>query len=235
MLASWFHPSGIQKKLQNVRHLQSTYSAFAAILEDGSVVTWGDSKAGGNSTGVRKRLKQLGCYGCRNVPQNTVLWVCVCVWKHLETRRFGFVVFFGSGGRSTMTSLLPTKILVIRWWYNETDHLSVPANLWWWNSVPLFGFLFSVKLLLPIVTKPRRSGWISVAVPTALRHMAVAFTTNFRSIFDAGSTYFWFNFDSFWTNFRWMSDPISTIFRPIKSWRTSTNFGLQLHPDDWLQ
>jgi hypothetical protein len=55
--------AGVKRKLQNVQHLQSTHSAFAAILEDGSVVTWGDKRAGGNSSSVKKRLKKLGCLG----------------------------------------------------------------------------------------------------------------------------------------------------------------------------
>lgn len=62
--ASMFHLfAGVKRKLQNVQHLQSTHSAFAAILEDGSVVTWGDKRAGGNSSSVKKRLKKLGCLG----------------------------------------------------------------------------------------------------------------------------------------------------------------------------
>ena len=200
MLASWFHPSGIQKKLQNVRHLQSTYSAFAAILEDGSVVTWGDSKAGGNSTGVRKRLKQLGCYGCRNVPQNTVLWVCVCVCVCVKTPRnkaIWFCRFFGSGGRSTMTSLLPTKVLVIRWWY------------WDWSSQRTCKFVM-VKLCSFV-----RFPFFGQAVASN-SHKTSTFRMNFRCSSDRFSTHGRCIHDQFSINFRCRGrltfDSISTLF-----------------------
>ena len=35
----------------------ANYSAFAAILADGSVVTWGDAGHGGDSSAVRDQLK----------------------------------------------------------------------------------------------------------------------------------------------------------------------------------
>ena len=59
--ANTFNPCrGVRKRLVNVQHLQSTYSAFAAILEDGSVVTWGDRRAGADSSQVKKRLRTPG-------------------------------------------------------------------------------------------------------------------------------------------------------------------------------
>ena len=38
--------------LSDVREIYSTCCAFAALLADGSVVTWGDSNFGGDSSGV---------------------------------------------------------------------------------------------------------------------------------------------------------------------------------------
>ena len=38
---------------------QATESAFAAILVDGSVVTWGDADCGGDGTAVRDQLKNV--------------------------------------------------------------------------------------------------------------------------------------------------------------------------------
>ena len=35
------------------------YNAFAAIRDDGSVVTWGDSEAGGDSSSVQGRLRAV--------------------------------------------------------------------------------------------------------------------------------------------------------------------------------
>ena len=40
-----------------VQQIQATSQAFAAILEDGSVVTWGPADFGGDSSAVRDQLK----------------------------------------------------------------------------------------------------------------------------------------------------------------------------------
>ena len=44
-------------QLRGVQQIQATSGAFAAILEDGSVVTWGDADCGGDSSPVRDQLK----------------------------------------------------------------------------------------------------------------------------------------------------------------------------------
>ena len=44
--------STVQDRLVNVQHIQATYRAFAAILDDRSVVTWGDAEYGGDSSSV---------------------------------------------------------------------------------------------------------------------------------------------------------------------------------------
>eukprot|EP00434_Breviolum_minutum_P034085 symbB.v1.2.030163.t1/scaffold3356.1/size58521/4 len=46
-------------QLKGVQQIQSTYGAFAAILEDGSVVTWGDAHFGGDSSEVRDELRRV--------------------------------------------------------------------------------------------------------------------------------------------------------------------------------
>ena len=43
--------------LTGVKHIQSTAAAFAAIMEDGSVVTWGNPYRGGHSSAVQDQLK----------------------------------------------------------------------------------------------------------------------------------------------------------------------------------
>ena len=48
-----------QRFLRNVRQIQSTTEAFAAILDDGSVVTWGSTRSGGNSHEVEKLLRDV--------------------------------------------------------------------------------------------------------------------------------------------------------------------------------
>ena len=48
--------SDVSEQLQGVKQIQSTFDAFAAILADGSVVTWGDVSRGGDSAAVRGQL-----------------------------------------------------------------------------------------------------------------------------------------------------------------------------------
>ena len=45
--------STVQDQLRNVEQIQATASAFAAILADRSVVTWGAADGGGDSSAVR--------------------------------------------------------------------------------------------------------------------------------------------------------------------------------------
>jgi hypothetical protein len=42
-----------------VKQIQATVFAFAAIVEDGSVVSWGHQGFGGNSSAVQDRLKRV--------------------------------------------------------------------------------------------------------------------------------------------------------------------------------
>ena len=39
--------------------VQATINAFAAILQDGSVVTWGNANGGGDCSAVKDRLKNV--------------------------------------------------------------------------------------------------------------------------------------------------------------------------------
>ena len=47
----------MQGQLKNVQQIQATDIAFAAILGDGSVVTWGDAEGGGGCSAVQEQLK----------------------------------------------------------------------------------------------------------------------------------------------------------------------------------
>ena len=49
--------SAIQDQLRGVQQIQATEDAFAAILEDGSVMTWGAAYSGGDSSAVRDQLR----------------------------------------------------------------------------------------------------------------------------------------------------------------------------------
>ena len=43
----------------DVQQIQASGSAFAAILDDGSVVTWGNADTGGDSSAVQDLLKPM--------------------------------------------------------------------------------------------------------------------------------------------------------------------------------
>ena len=49
--------SGVKDQLKGVHQVHATFRAFAAILEDGSVVTWSNPDCGGDSSGVKDQLK----------------------------------------------------------------------------------------------------------------------------------------------------------------------------------
>ena len=51
--------SEVQHQLKCVKQIQATCAAFAAILEDGSVVTWGGPRFGGDSSKVHDLLRNL--------------------------------------------------------------------------------------------------------------------------------------------------------------------------------
>ena len=51
--------SQVQEQLRNIRHIQATVGAFAAILQSGAVVTWGDPRYGGGSSQVQEQLRNV--------------------------------------------------------------------------------------------------------------------------------------------------------------------------------
>ena len=53
--------SAVQAQLKNVRQIQSSENAFAAILRDGSVVTWGavSSQYAGDSNAAQDQLQMV--------------------------------------------------------------------------------------------------------------------------------------------------------------------------------
>ena len=60
LLLSVFFIFGRQKFVQQkspVQRIYSTKSAFAALREDGSVITWGSRRTGGDSSSVAGQLK----------------------------------------------------------------------------------------------------------------------------------------------------------------------------------
>ena len=71
---------------QAVQRLFATASAFAALLEDGSVLTWGDPETGGDSSSVQEKLKEVGkCEGKnreRDIRKSGV-WLLWLLWLWL--------------------------------------------------------------------------------------------------------------------------------------------------------
>ena len=51
--------SRVQDQLKDVQQIYSTERAFAAVLADGNVVTWGQPGYGGDSSGVQDQLKNV--------------------------------------------------------------------------------------------------------------------------------------------------------------------------------
>ena len=83
--------SGVQDQLKNVEQIQGTESAFAAILADGSVVTWGNADCGGDSFDVQDQLKNVEqIQGTRNAFAAILADRSVVMWG-----------FAGSGGDSS--------------------------------------------------------------------------------------------------------------------------------------
>ena len=51
--------SSVEDQLKNVQQINASDEAFAAILGDGSVVTWGAEDFGGDSSAVQDQLKNV--------------------------------------------------------------------------------------------------------------------------------------------------------------------------------
>lgn len=73
--------SEVRDQLHGVREISGTYSAFAAILDGGTVVTWGDARCGGDSSGVQDQLRgvrlvqaSLGAFAALLEDGSVVTW-----------------------------------------------------------------------------------------------------------------------------------------------------------------
>ena len=54
----------MQDQLKNVQQIPASGGTFAAILGDGTVVTWGDHGHGGDSTAAQNRLRNVQQIHC---------------------------------------------------------------------------------------------------------------------------------------------------------------------------
>ena len=86
-VAIWGHTlyggdsSIVHDHLKGVEQIQAAKKAFAAILEDGSVVTWGDRGLGGNSSAVQDQLKGVQHIQATNGAFAAILKDgCVATW-----------------------------------------------------------------------------------------------------------------------------------------------------------
>ena len=68
----------VQEQRTNVQQIQASFSAFAAIRGDGSVVTWGDAASGGDSCAVLDQLQNSIC--SRSKPPTAFLPPCFWGW-----------------------------------------------------------------------------------------------------------------------------------------------------------
>eukprot|EP00439_Symbiodinium_sp_Y106_P003376 s6298_g1.t1 len=73
--------TSVKHQLQNVRHVQASCAAFAAIRADGSVVTWGDAMSGGGSSEVQGQLQNVlhiqashGAFAAIRADRSVVSW-----------------------------------------------------------------------------------------------------------------------------------------------------------------
>ena len=110
--------SAVQDRLRCgcVRQIQATDGAFAAILQDGSVVTWGHADFGGDSSAVQDRLR-CGCV--RQIQATDGAFAAI-----LED---GFVVTWGherSGGDSSAVRALLQGVMQIQATRQDSSHTS---------------------------------------------------------------------------------------------------------------
>eukprot|EP00435_Cladocopium_sp_Y103_P013405 s330_g3.t1 len=118
----WGHPnhggdsSAVQEKLRNVQRVQSNKYAFAAILEDGSVVTWGLPYYGGDSSTVQNQL-----WSVQQVQSNETAFAAILA--------DGSVVTWGDpdhGGDSSAVQKKLRNVLQVQ--SNETAFAAILAD-----------------------------------------------------------------------------------------------------------
>ena len=71
----------VQQQLKDVQKIQGSCRSFAAILRDGSVVSWGEREFGGDSSAVQDQLKNVqqiqasnGAFAAIRADGSVVTW-----------------------------------------------------------------------------------------------------------------------------------------------------------------
>ena len=96
MLQNFKHLSDLQEvssRLRNVHQLSGSNGAFAALLEDGQIVTWGSPYAGGDSSGLQDRLcpdvrTENGRIKLQSADQGFKVAASTCLKSKARTRSF---------------------------------------------------------------------------------------------------------------------------------------------------
>ena len=107
------HPFAVQEQLRHVQNIQATAGAFAAVLEAGSVVTWGHPGFGGDSRLVQEQLSNV------RFIQATVDGAFAAVytmglWSPGEIRHVAAIALWSrSSSRMCSTSRLPGPHLLL--------------------------------------------------------------------------------------------------------------------------
>ena len=73
--------SMIQEKLVGVKQIQATSSAFAAILADGCVVSWGSPHCGGNCSQVQHLLQNVTQVQATVFSSKVPFWCTMSCWQ----------------------------------------------------------------------------------------------------------------------------------------------------------
>ena len=121
---TWGHPKGgdssrVQNQLRNVQQICGTGGAFAAILADGSVVTWGHSDCGGSAGSKYIRFWPVRFPGSEAVPaascrvkEEVQLFACVSDEPSKETSHPQLV------SRPSWKSQTGCTRISLSWWYH---------------------------------------------------------------------------------------------------------------------
>ena len=91
----------MQNRLRNVQQIQANMHAFAAILADGSVVTWGHADYGGDSDAVQGQLKNV-----QQVQASDLAFAAILADGSIVT--WGYARY-GGDSSSVREQLLPTQ------------------------------------------------------------------------------------------------------------------------------
>ena len=112
----------MQEQLKNVQYVQASVGAFAAIIADGSVVTWGPAEYGGDSSTVQEQLKNV-----HQIQASLCAFAAIRGDGHIVTwGLFGMVVTVVPFLRGrTCSRSKPLSVLLLQFWRTVPSSLGV--------------------------------------------------------------------------------------------------------------